>query len=308
MTLAEQIELVCLMEATARKPGNVHPAAAFSDLRYDDFVRAAKAIAKPLAAVREVGLGRAIFNAVKATRAATGTNVNLGIVFLLAPLAAVPDGVPLEQGIRHVLSGTTVEDAEQVYAAIRLAQPGGMGETSSQDVRERPTVTLRDAMAFAADRDRIAEQYITDFDLVFKARAKLEELPVFLEHWETAIVTLHVWMISNWTDTLIGRKCGKEIAEQASVRAGELIDSVRMDGHFMPEQVVDFDNWLRADGHRRNPGTTADLIAATLFASLRDNWIEMPTREEICRFAARLRRNSIKRNKNQRPDGKSTSR
>ena len=31
-----------------------------------------------------------------------------------------------------------------------------------------------------------------------------------------------------------------------------------------------FDRWLRADGHRRNPGTTADLVAATLFAAQRD--------------------------------------
>ncbi len=30
-----------------------------------------------------------------------------------------------------------------------------------------------------------------------------------------------------------------------------------------------FDAWLRADGHRRNPGTMADLMAATLFLLLR---------------------------------------
>ena len=48
MNLAEQIEISCLMEATARKPGNVHPCAAFVDLDYDDFVCAAQAIGQPL--------------------------------------------------------------------------------------------------------------------------------------------------------------------------------------------------------------------------------------------------------------------
>ncbi len=31
------------------------------------------------------------------------------------------------------------------------------------------------------------------------------------------------------------------------------------------EALADLDFWLRADGHQRIPGTTADLIAAGLF-------------------------------------------
>jgi len=289
VTLAEQIELACLMEATARKPGNVHPAASFHDLCYDDFIRAACAIAEPLSAVRDAGLGRAIFDAVRATREATGTNVNLGIAFLLAPLVAVPDNVSLECGIRKVLAHTTIEDAEQVYAAIRLAQPGGMGEASAQDINDRPTVNLRDAMALAADRDRIAEQYVSDFELVFEARLKLRELSKASSHWEAAIVSLHVWMMSRWPDTLIARKCGRDIAEQASVRAMSLIDSAASDGKLDRRQIAEFDGWLRADGHRRNPGTTADLIAAALFAALRDGLIAAPSRDEILELAATIR-------------------
>ena len=160
MTLAEQIELACLIEATARKAGNVHPAASFDDLDYADFVDAARAVAEPLAQTREIGLGRAILSAMKATRAAkVWSNANLGIVLLLAPLAAVPEGVSLVDGVRDVLASTTVEDAELVYEAIRFAKPGGIGKAESQDVNTAPTVTLRDAMALAAGRDRIAEQY-----------------------------------------------------------------------------------------------------------------------------------------------------
>ena len=39
--------------------------------------------------------------------------------------------------------------------------------------------------------------------------------------------------------------------------------------------LADFDFWLRADGHRRNPGTTADLIAAGLFVLLREGRVEL---------------------------------
>ena len=42
--------------------------------------------------------------------------------------------------------------------------------------------------------------------------------------------------------------------------------------------IADFDAWLRADGHRRNPGTTADLVTASLFAALRDGMIAVPFR------------------------------
>ncbi|HEY0984781.1 triphosphoribosyl-dephospho-CoA synthase [Schlesneria sp.] len=302
MTLAEQIEIACLMEATARKPGNVHPAAAFSDLTYNDFVCAAKAVAAPLAALApssadttDVGpggsvrtsspvpprLGAAIFNAVRATRDATGTNVNLGIILLLAPLVAVPHDVPLEEGIGAVLDDTTTEDAGEVYAAIRLALPGGMGEASSQDIREQPTVTLREAMHLAVDRDRIAEQYCTNYRLVFAARRKLADLFLTTTDWEQAVVLLHVWMMAEWPDTLIARKCGWDIARESATRAAAVLTTAV--GSSLPDRsrLAELDCWLRADGHRRNPGTTADLVAAALFAAVRDGLIPSPTRSAI---------------------------
>ena len=282
VTLADQIEFACLMEATARKPGNVHPAAAFDDLRYEDFVRAAQAISQPLSMVREIGLGNAIFEAVRCTRSATGTNVNLGIILLLAPLAAVPGHVPLDEGVQAILSGTTTVDAERVYTAISLAQPGGLGKAAAQDIHEHPTVTLLEAMRLAVARDRIAEQYVEGYRLVFEARTQLCKLLSRLGDWEAAVIWLHVWIMSRWPDTLIARKCGRELAEEASVRARGVMDRATDVARFERWQLEEFDTWLRSDGHRRNPGTTADLIAATLFAAIRDGLIDVPTRDEIC--------------------------
>ncbi len=309
MTLAEQIELACLIEATARKAGNVHPAAAFDDLNYADFVDAARAVAEPLAQAAEIGLGRAILTAMKATRAAkVWSNANLGIVLLLAPLAAVPKGVALSDGVRDVLDSTTVEDAELVYEAIRFAKPGGIGKAESQDVHASPTVTLRNAMSLAAGRDRIAEQYATDFTFVldkalhwlhqdwtwlglcplsiFSRTGMRDEVPV--APWEAAVKKLHLRIMADAPDSLIVRKCGEDIGEQVRQRAAELVDLDWPQSLASWSRFDDFDLWLRSDGHRLNPGTSADLVAAVLFAALRDGAIHFPTRDRILSHAERL--------------------
>ena len=74
---------------------------------------------------------------------------------------------PLRGRLSRVLATLTVADARAVYAAIRLAEPGGLGQVEEQDVREEPTVTLREAMALAAERDTIAREYVTDYDVTF---------------------------------------------------------------------------------------------------------------------------------------------
>lgn len=316
MNLADQIEISCLLEATARKPGNVHPAAAFVDLDYEDFVQAANAIGQPLADVSQAGLGRAVWNAISATQKDARSNVNLGIALLIAPLAAVPTTESLPSGIRTILAKTTVEDAEHVYAAIRLAVPGGLGKTDSQDVQDRPTITLRDAMALAAERDRIAEQYSTDFSYVLgMARpwlleswrwchelgsvilqmGDLLEMPGILP-WEAAVIRFQLRLLADAPDSLVARKCGIAVANELQQRAAEVY---RLDWPSRKESwpaLHSFDRWLRADGHRRNPGTTADLIAATLFAVIRDDFIVPPSRESILQHASWIRQTPGARN------------
>ena len=152
--LAQQVRLACLMEASARKPGNVHPEASFSDLVYEDFVRAAEVVAPVLARSRELGVGPAVLAAIEATQRKSpecstagdriAGNINLGIVLLIAPLAAVPAAQSLRKGIAEVLDGLTRQDAASAYAAIRLAAPGGLNRVSEQDVAGAPSVTLRD--------------------------------------------------------------------------------------------------------------------------------------------------------------------
>lgn len=274
MNLSDAIRLACVWEATARKPGNVHPEASFSNLTWQDFVDSAEAAAPSLALAAYVGVGDAVRNAVYHTRLRVKTNTNLGIALLLAPLAAVPAREPLSQGIWNVLRALTVDDAAGVYEAIRIAKPAGMGKVEDQDVSEEPTETLRQVMARAADRDLIARQYTTDFALVFSGARQLAEAVSpktwgisgkLLPELDKAIIRLHVQMLATHPDSLIVRKCGEEVGRETSRRAAHVLKK-----NLAPHELERFDKWLRADGHQRNPGTTADLIVACLFVCLRD--------------------------------------
>ena len=276
--LAEAIRLACVLEASAAKPGNVHPRAAFPDLTFEDFVRSAEAIAPVLAHTVDVGVGRTVFLAIEATRAVVTSNTNLGIVLLLAPLAAVPRDRTLREGLSDVLSRLTRDDAAWVYRAIRLAQPGGLGTTASEDVAHEPTGTLLEVMTLAAERDGVASQYANGFAWVLQEGAPfLASIGSdFAQHWDAAIIELQLRLMAEHPDTLIARKCGAEVAQEASRLARDCLQELArlpLASDQRAECVIDFDHWLRADGHRRNPGTTADLVAACLFAAIREGTI-----------------------------------
>jgi triphosphoribosyl-dephospho-CoA synthase len=269
--LEHQIRSACILEAAARKPGNVHPHASFPDLNYQDFVDSAEAVSPILARTVETGVGQAVLDAVRDTQDRLQRNTNLGIVLLLAPLAAVPSGVKLVDGIEAVLTGLSLHDAELVYEAIRLAHPGGMGQVPEQDISASPTQPLVDVMRLAADYDLIARQYTDNFSIVLGiGMPYLARAGDFVQHWETAIIGLQLKLLSQYPDSLIQRKCGREIASEASQRARGLLHSSGPGNQMTQDKLDEFDRWLRADGHRRNPGTIADLIAASLFAAFRD--------------------------------------
>src|SRR5262245_36066558 len=152
-------KLACILEATARKPGNVNPQASFADLDYVDFVRNALVLGSVIGVSRTYGVGPTVRLSVATCREHVPTNANLGMVLLLVPLAAVPPAQSLEEGVLDVLGRLTMSDARLVYEAIRSAQPGGLGRVDEQDVAHEPTIDLVSAMRLAADRDLIARQY-----------------------------------------------------------------------------------------------------------------------------------------------------
>jgi triphosphoribosyl-dephospho-CoA synthase len=275
-------QLACIWEATARKPGNVHRYQDFADMSYVDFLLSAAAIAPILDRADSQRVGMTVLEGVRATRRLVNCNTNLGILLLLAPLAAVPPDEDLRAGVERILSQLDVADSRAVYEAIRLANPGGLGQTSVEDVRDEPTLGLRQIMALAGDRDLVARQYANGFREVFDdglaalERALAPSSPTalprsggegrFADQLESAIIRCHVELLAKHPDSLITRKCGHATAEEASRRAQQALDA-----GFTAVDVAELDAWLRADGQRRNPGTTADLVTACLFAALRQS-------------------------------------
>ena len=261
-------QLACLLEVSAPKPGNVSPERHFHDTRYEDFLASAVAIGPALADAARQPLGRIIRRAVEDTLRWTRSNTNLGIVLLLAPLAqaALAKRGTLRERLARVLTDTTVDDAADVYSAIRQARPGGLGESKAEDVAAAPTVPLRAAMALAADRDAIAREYVTNFALTFETgvpavlAARRAGLP-----WTDAAVEAYLALLETAADTHIARKLGPAEAAAVSRRARE----VRAAGGTRSEAgrtaLAALDAELRDPQNRRNPGTTADLTCASLF-------------------------------------------
>jgi triphosphoribosyl-dephospho-CoA synthase len=277
LSIAECTMLAVIMEATAPKPGNVHRGADFEDLSYPDFLVAAALVGPIMETAVAVPLGQSVLAAVEATRRAVATNTNLGTILLIAPLAKVQRSVPLAEGVADVLARLTCDDACDVYRAIRRAQPGGMGRVENADVSGPPPDDLVAAMRLAAQRDMVARQYAENFQQVLGVvvpclARTLAEGPSLPE----AIVRVHLEVMSEFPDSLIARRCGPQVARQAADRAQHALSLGRPGDEAYERGLSDLDFWLRADGHRRNPGTTADLIAAGLFAALRDDIIKPP--------------------------------
>jgi triphosphoribosyl-dephospho-CoA synthase len=270
-------QLACVWEATARKPGNVTRYHDFADLSYLDLVASAAAVAPTLAEAPGRPVGDVVLECVRRTRLVARSNTNLGIVLLLAPLAAAAGGPDLRAGVARVLAGLTVEDARQAFAAIRLAAPGGLGAAPEQDVAGEPTVTLGEAMALAADRDLIARQYAVGFADVFDAA--VPALRDGLRHTGTlegGIVFAQLTLMAARPDTLIARKRGHLEAFVAGQRAQAALDAGWPFTRAGRSAIAALETWLRAEGHARNPGATADLLAAGLFVALRQGDVPLP--------------------------------
>lgn len=261
-------QLACLLEVSAPKPGNVSPDRHFHDTRYEDFLASAVAIGPALAGAGERPLGISIRHAVRESLRWTRSNTNLGIVLLLMPLAraALRQGGSLRERLSQVLAQTTVEDAAEVYAAIRQARPGGLGQSDAEDVAGVPSVTLRDAMGLAANRDAIAREYVTDFACSFETGA-----PALLAarrnglSWTDATVETYLALLEAAPDTHVARKLGVGEAQLISRRAGEVRRAGGTRSAEGRHALAELDRELRDPRNRRNPGTTADLTCAALF-------------------------------------------
>ncbi|MBO0663388.1 triphosphoribosyl-dephospho-CoA synthase [Jiella sp. MQZ9-1] len=268
----------CQAEIDTLKPGNVHRFAAGHGMSAVTFAIAAKAAA-PAIARTGASVGARIIAATEASVAAVGMNANLGIVLLAAPLAAAAERVgagatpadpvaALRSETIAVLSSLDAEDTRLAYRAIALANPGGLGRRSDNDVRDAPRIGLVAAMTLASDRDLVARQYANGFGEIFNvgmAAIHAQADPGNEILGDRAALASFLAFATRFPDSHIDRKFGASVSDEICSLFKHfdrnLTELVEPDARLA--LALAFDSELKAKGV--NPGTSADLTVGTLF-------------------------------------------
>ncbi len=151
-------------------------------------------------------------------------------------------------------------DAADVFAAIAAANPAGLGQAARHDVRAPAAATLREAMAEAAERDRIARQYVTSYEDIFAlglpalamARQRQSDAP-----WSTLAV--YLTFLAEIPDTHIARKFDVGVAEAVRREAAGWRDAFMAadDPAGLADSLLTWDGALksRADQPRNERGS-----------------------------------------------------
>ena len=264
-------EAACWHEIAALKPGNVHIYADGHDMVAADFLVSAQ-LAAPQICRPDASLGARIEASVRATQGRGRKNTNLGILLLCAPLAMAAQNM-LEQDLRgalaKVLANLTQEDARAVSRAIILVSPNDHGSGAAHVGRDRTgmdlaNMELMQAMALAAPRDGVARQYVTNFADVF-------DLGLIAIGYQSSrkwgAVSAYVEFLATYPDSHIKREFGVGPAQYVQAKAMKLrerLNRARRPSATLPDLLAldrDFKN------QRLNPGTSADLTVASLFAA-----------------------------------------
>ncbi len=272
----------CDAELQALKPGNVSIFGQGHGMCCVDFAESAR-LSAPMVVNFERPLGERIFRAVSATRDRVGCNTNLGILLLCAPLLqaawTMRPGLRLRDALLDVLQATDVGDARWAYRAIRLAAPAGLGEAPAHDVSREPQVGLLKAMQAAAGRDRIAYQYSSYYADIFDfALPWLRKRRSVCGSEAQAVTDVYMILLANHRDSHVERKFGFQRAHALSVRAGELMEQLLQSDSAQDRERALLEEDARLKGEGVNPGTTADLIVATLLADRLEHYCSGRTR------------------------------
>jgi triphosphoribosyl-dephospho-CoA synthase len=231
-----------------------------------DFIVSAEA-ASEVIAQPGLTLGERILQSVQATQATVKMNTNLGTILLCAPIVQaklIQNSTGLQANIHGVLGASTIEDAEACFAAIRLANPAGLGDSELHDVHASADCTLLQAMQQAAARDMVAAQYANNFINIFDGLAAYQKA---LNKWQRpawAATAVHLHFMAHFLDSHIVRKYGETIAslvQNEAIAHEEEFLKVFNPKNYQAELLI-FDEALKKRG--LNPGTSADLTVATL--------------------------------------------
>jgi len=297
--ISKCLELAILFEVSADKPGNVNLIVGFEGTRYEHFLASAVAAAPffELAAERgiavsqgrmqlsQVGVGEIIRDCIANINAwQRGGNTLLGTVILFAPIA-VAAGMTLtangyvfeiqrlREKLKLIVESTTPEDAVNVYEAIKIAKPSGLGKAPDLDVNSpdsvdrimKENVSLYQVFKIASSYDNVCSEWVNNYPITFDvAYPFLMKQINENKDLNTAIIHTFLKVLAGYPDTFIARKVGLQKAQEVSMMAKEILDLGGLATAKGKESLRTFDLNLRRFGNHFNPGTTADIIATAL--------------------------------------------
>jgi triphosphoribosyl-dephospho-CoA synthase len=299
------LELAILLESAAHKPGNVSIVTDFEGTHYEHFLASAVALvpsfekaARQGIAVssgkidaQKAGVGYIIKQCVENINAwQHGGNTLLGTVILLCPMAVAAgvtlknrslDVTSLRNNLKFIVESTTPEDAINLYDAIEMAKPGGLGKASDLDVLDPDSkrkirdeqITLHQVFKIAEKYDSICSEWINNYHVTFDiAYPSLNRQLNSNIDPSRAVLQTFLKVLADVPDTFISRKVGPDKAKEVSEKARNILELGGVGTPRGRKRLSNFDHELRRSGNLLNPGTTADLIAAALAVCVLDGY------------------------------------
>ena len=306
ITIGRCAQLATLLEVSAYpKPGNIHRLHDFPTTRYEHFLAGSVALSPALNSLAEkgydvkkgskkwqnIGLGKGILLAVEdSLRWQRGGNVNLGIVLLFAPISAAAgytlkngstDVTELRKKIIDVTQCTTSGDSVAVYRAIQKTMTERvLGHVDELDVNDKSSIyqikveglSLIKIFQSCAERDSICREWISGFEVTFTKGYPYLAQSIQNKDPNTAVVDTFLYLLSEEPDSLISRKRGHEAALYVSKKARKILTEGGFESKKGRELSEELDRELQIAGGALNPGTTADITAASIFILLLTGW------------------------------------
>ncbi|XES76174.1 MAG: triphosphoribosyl-dephospho-CoA synthase [Candidatus Bathyarchaeia archaeon] len=294
------LEMAILFEVSANKPGNVNFVVGFEGTRVEHFLASAVAasasfeeaakrgiaIQNGQLQVNQAGMGELMRDCVADIDAwQHGGNTLLGTVMLFIPLAVAAgmtqigekgefDLKQLRANMKLAVESTTAQDAVNLYDAIAIASPSGLNDAPDLDVNDANSktrlveedVSLYQVFKIGAGYDDICYEWVNNFPIAFELAYPylMEQLYEKKKCLNTAITHTFLKVLSERPDTFISRKVGLEKTLDVSKDAKNVLELGGLDTPKGRESILLFDRKLRECGNNYNPGTTADITAATL--------------------------------------------
>ena len=257
----------CKKDIELIKPGNVNLLSSHKDTKAQDYLDSAILSSKELFN-QNYSLGKRILESVNVTRSQVNVNTNLGIILLCAPVIQSYidfNNLDLREGIKKTLSTTSIKDTHDLCAAINISSPGGLGDSDMYDTASYPNASIKQIMDYSQEYDRISYQYSHNFSDIFDfIIPKLELLNQRYESLDISLSLLFIEILAKIPDSHISRKFGDKIAKKTSNNAHDLLKI--LDREYDPDYLAKALNNLDYEYKKKgiNPGTTADLLVASL--------------------------------------------